>query len=72
MKHKMPCVKYNYSLDKETCDFTSYESILQLSEDGKTIKLTNLKPKINNLYVLEADPNEVLKQQQEFRIKNMK
>ena len=60
----MPCIKYNYGLDKETYDFTSYDSIIQLSEDGKFVNLINLKPIIKNQYVLEADqadPNEILK-----------
>lgn len=26
--HRMPCIKYNYSLDEETCDFTCYDSII--------------------------------------------
>ena len=65
----MPCIKYNYSLDEETCDFTCYESIIQLSEDGTVINLTNLKPIVKNQYVLEADPNEILKKQEEFKVK---
>ena len=57
----MPCIKYNYSLDEETYDFSCYDGFLQLSDDGKTINLTNLKPIIKNQYVLEADPNEIIK-----------
>lgn len=62
-KHRIRCMKYNYSLDQETYDFTCYKNLLQLSEDGKYIQLTNLKPKINNEYILEADPKEILKKQ---------
>ena len=52
-KHKIPCIKYNYSLDEETQDFTCYEGTIQLSEDGKVVHLTNLKPKIKNQISLE-------------------
>lgn len=43
-----------------------------MSEDGKYISLTNLKPKITNEYVLESDPKEVLKKQQEYKISQEK
>lgn len=59
----MPCIKYNYSLDQETYDFTCYDAVIQLSKDCKSINITNLKPIIKNQYVLEADPNEILKKQ---------
>ena len=68
-KHRMGCIKYNYSLDQETYDFTCYDSIIQLSQDCKVINITNLKPIIKNEYVLEADPHEILKKQQEFKDK---
>ena len=42
--NEIPCIKYNYSLDKIVQNFTSYKSFLTLSEDGNELIITTMKP----------------------------
>ena len=43
-KHRIPCFKYNYSLDHETQNFSSFQCYLQLSKDGEQLLITCRKP----------------------------
>ena len=61
----MKCIKYNYSLDADTQNWSCFDAIINLSKDSKWIHITNLKPIVNNEYILEADPRMILKQQEE-------
>lgn len=52
---RVPCYKYNYSLDPETQSHVSFVSFIELSEDGEYIKITNRKPIDHTKFILEAD-----------------
>ena len=41
---EIPCIKYNYSLDKEIQNSDQYFATLTLSRDGKKFIVKNLKP----------------------------
>jgi hypothetical protein len=56
---RVDCVKYNYGLDEEVQNFKTFDSQVQISDDGLTLMLINRKPVANKQYVLEADPNSV-------------
>jgi len=43
-KNKIPCFKYNYSLDEEVQNFCSFPSYIQVSEDGEELIIINKKP----------------------------
>ena len=53
------CLKYNYSLDDEVQNFSSFESTIRLSEDYKQILITNKKPVPADVFVKEKDPKKV-------------
>ena len=55
IKFRVPCYKYNYSLDPETQSDVSFLSFMELSKDSKYIKITNRKPVNHTKYILEAD-----------------
>ena len=57
--HRIDCIKYNYSLDKEVQNHKSFDSHLQISEDGETLLIINRRPVVDEVFVLEADPDAV-------------
>jgi len=65
---RIDCVKYNYSLDKEVQNHKSFDSHLQISEDGKILMIINRRPLENEVYVLEADPDAILLSKRQTRI----
>ena len=42
-QNKINCFKYNHSLETSVQNFTKFNSTIQLSEDGETLIITNLK-----------------------------
>ena len=69
--NKIECIKYNYSLESEVQNFSSFEATIQLSDDRETIYIVNSKPKPDNIHVLEPDPFEVHKIQMIFKIQEL-
>lgn len=57
--NRIDCVKYNYSLEKEVQNFSTFDGQIQLSEDGKYLYIFNRKPVENDLYIEERDPEEL-------------
>lgn len=55
----MKCVKYNYTLDAEIQNFLQYDGLIEVSEDGKKLIITNKKPCEENQYILDSDPKKV-------------
>ena len=43
-ENKVMCVKYNYTLDSEAQNVFSFDAILSLSKDGKSLAIRNKKP----------------------------
>lgn len=60
-RQRIDAVKYNYSLDQEVQNFTSYDCQIFVSENGENLIIINKKPIEKDLYVLEADPNALKK-----------
>ena len=58
---RIDCIKYNYSLHKEVQNHKSFDSHLQISEDGETLLIINRRPVVDEVFVLEADPDAVLR-----------
>jgi hypothetical protein len=54
-KVRTSIIKYNYSLDEETQDHVSYQGFMELTEDFRTLNITNRKPVDHTEYILEAD-----------------
>lgn len=57
--NRIDCVKYNYSLEKEVQNFSTFDGQIQLSEDGRYLYIFNRKPVENDLYIEERDPEEL-------------
>lgn len=52
------CFKFNYSLDDAIQKYSSFRSILSISDDGEGININNLRPndeKNKDEFILEAD-----------------
>ena len=56
--NRIDCTKYNYSLEKECQNFSTFDGQIQLSEDGKFLYIFNRKPVANDLYTEERNPEE--------------
>ena len=56
INENISCFKYNYSLEDEVQDFQEFPASLKLSKDGSQLLIYVKKPKIQNQYILEADP----------------
>jgi hypothetical protein len=57
--NRIDCVKYNYSLEEEVQNFSTFDGQIQLSDDAKFLYIFNRKPVANDLYVDERDPEEL-------------
>lgn len=56
--NRFDCVKYNYSLEAEVQNFSSFNASIQLSADKRKFLITNQKPMADEIHALEADPEE--------------
>lgn len=72
-KNKIKCIKYNYALEGSVQNYFNFEATIGLSNDESSLIINNIKPS-KNQYILESDPHEVKKKQQEYNKKkqNMK
>lgn len=55
VKFRIPCVKYNSSLDSEYQVQSQFEAFIELSKDHKYMQITNRKRIDDTKYVLEPD-----------------
>ena len=46
-RNSIECIKYNYALEDIVQNFGSFKAFINLSQDSRYLKITNLKP-INN------------------------
>ena len=57
--YDLKCVKYNYALDDIVQNSSSYEATIRLSDDFESLIITNHKPRPNDVFVKEKDPEQV-------------
>ena len=69
---RIRCMKYNSAFDLSTLRESTFQSYLQLSQDGQRIIITNKKFIKTGDYILEADPNEIEKQQKKVMASQLK
>ena len=62
------CIKYNYSIDPEGQNHLQFDALLQVSQDGKELLIYNKKPNDNPEYIPEADPDEVKRQRDLYKV----
>jgi len=67
-KNKINAFKYNYALDSNVQNFTTFDAFIELSKDYKYIQIINRKPNEAVKYILEADPEKL----KEARLKEHK
>lgn len=53
--NKIPCIKYNYSLEKGVQTMTSFAALMTVSRNLEYIKIINRKVSEQSKYILEAD-----------------
>ena len=49
-----------------------FDALLQVSSDGKELLIFNQKPDDNPEYILEADPDEVRRQKELYKLRQKK
>lgn len=54
-------MKYNYNLDANIQNYLQFDSLIQLSNDGEELIITNKRQNPHAQYKLTSDPNEVKK-----------
>jgi hypothetical protein len=59
--NSLQAYKYNTSLDEGVQNFCSYEALIEVQQNGKTINIYNKKPIERHEHVLESDPEELKK-----------
>lgn len=64
--NKVSCFKYNYCLDAEIQNHSSFQSFLQLDSEGEKLIITNRKPVDDFEYTLSNDPKEIKKLRKEY------
>lgn len=62
-------MKFNHSFDSDVQRFTQFDGYITIDPKTKFIEFTNKKPNSNPTYILEADPQEVEKQQKKYKEK---
>lgn len=68
-KNKVKIVKFNHSFDSSVQRFTQFDGYITIDPVSKFIDFTNKKPNSNPTYILEADPQEVERQQIKYKQK---
>ena len=63
--NKIRCMKYNSALEVSSLRTPTFQSYLQLTEDGRNIVITNKKITEESKYILEIDPVEIERKKQE-------
>lgn len=63
---RIKCVKYNHSLDDEVQRVVSFEGYLQLSKDGKFLKIVNKKVIRKKAYAYDPDYRVIQRKREEF------
>ena len=58
--------KLNHSLDQSTQNATQYDGYLELQQDEDEFKIFLKKPNGNDQYILEADPNIIKNEQENY------
>lgn len=64
--NKISCFKYNYCLDSEIQNHSSFQSYLQLDPEGEKLIITNRKPVEDFEYTLSNDPKEIRQLRKEY------
>ena len=64
--NKISCFKYNYCLDSEIQNHSSFQSYLQLDPEGEKLIITNRKPVEDFEYTLSNAPKEIRQLRKEY------
>ena len=67
LSNEINAFKYNTSLDESVQNFCSYEAIIEVTNDGKSLNIYNKKPIDRTEYTLEADPEKLKIQKEAFK-----
>ena len=57
------CFKYNYALETEVQNFSSFQAKIKLSKDGKELLIINRKP-VEKIQAVNEDEQQIVKDKQ--------